>query len=109
MSLFLVDPIDELTQIDLTSTRQLALVASSLTQCLSEKHSDKRQSPRLPLVAPVVPVVAVGWKPTILVVDDSSMNRKVNAFFNYSLSQFSIISYRSPSHTQKRYYSDARS
>ena len=91
-SSLLDDPIHEFTQPDLTPTRQVALVASSLIQCLSEKDSDQRLSPRL-LLAPVVPVVPV-WKPTILVVDDSSMNRKVNAslYYSISLSFYHILS-----------------
>ena len=78
ISSLLIDPIREFGQIELLpESRKLALVASSLIQRLSVTDSGKRQSP---LLAPVV----AGWKPTILVVDDSSMNRKVESITHLS-------------------------
>ena len=80
ISSLLIDPIREFGQIELLpESRKLALVASSLILSLSKKDSGKLQSVQLPL-SPMVPVVA-SWKPTILVVDDSSMNRKVGTCF----------------------------
>ena len=76
----LIDPIHEFAHIDLTpESCQLALAAVSLIQCLSAKDPSKPLSPRQPL-ALVIPVVPV-WKPTILVVDDSAMNRKVDTCY----------------------------
>ena len=90
----LIDPIHEFAHIDLTpESCQLALAAVSLIQCLSAKDPSKPLSPRQPL-ALVIPVVPV-WKPTILVVDDSAMNRKVDICAH-------ILSYQPPSHTQNQ-------
>ena len=72
----LSDPIHEFTQVELIPELcQLVVTTVPVISCVSENGSKK--SPSLPLpTAPLVP--APVWKPTILVVDDSSMNRKVN-------------------------------
>ena len=81
MNSSLIAPVHEYAHIDLTpKSCQIAAEAVCLIQSLNDNsHLEKRLSPRLPLVAPVVPV----WKPTILVVDDSSMNRKVDAYMSH--------------------------
>ena len=92
-----VDPIHEFAPIDSSSDAcQLALAAESLIQHVSGKDSGKGSPPKVPSPL-VVPVVAV-WKPTIMVVDDSSMNRKVvDACLTYP-----IISHHPPSLTRIR-------
>ena len=47
----------------------------------SEAHEETRPAVSPQPAAPVTPTASVvpAWKPTILVVDDSSMNRKVDA------------------------------
>ena len=83
LSVSLADPVHEFAQIDLNpESCQIALTAVSLMQGLAVSDLSNRISPRLPLVVPMVPVI-VEWKPTILVVDDSSMNRKVDAYISH--------------------------
>ena len=75
----LSDPIHDFTQVELSpESCQLALAAVALIRNSSENETNERLSLQLPTSPVVSMVLAPVWKPTILVVDDSSMNRKVN-------------------------------
>ena len=74
-NLSLANPVHQYAQIDINPEFcQIAAEAVSLMQSLSVRDMSMYHTPKL--LPSLVPVVAV-WKPTILVVDDSPMNRKV--------------------------------
>ena len=70
------------TQVDLTlESCQLAVAATKVMPEVSE--NDSKQSFQLS-TASAIPVIVEVWKPSVLVVDDSSMNRKVKSIIHLS-------------------------
>ena len=55
-------------------------IAEAFVEEQAEIDDQPVSSPPSALVQPVVTIVAATWKPTVLVVDDSAMNRKVDKF-----------------------------
>ena len=82
----LAHPVHHYAQIDIDpESSRIALNAVSLMQSLSitSMHESTRL---LPILIPVI----TAWKPTILVVDDSPMNRKVIISLPYPIRSYPI-------------------
>ena len=87
---FVLVPVHSHRALDVSARGQTSISARDpIASSLLSNNSSKKLSPRQPL-ALVIPAVPA-WKPTILVVDDSAMNRKVDACLTYPIIPTSLI------------------